>query len=192
MSEAKAEKGSRPRGRAPEGRGTPDDEFYGGDMRVLLTGAAGFIGRHVGAALRCAGHDVLGLDCWHPAAHPRPGPVGDIRFGDVRDPDAVHAALADVDAVVHHAAMVGMGSDLSDLPRYVDTNDLGTAVLLAGMAQRGVTRLVLASSMVVYGEGRTPATGTVRSTRPRARPTTSPAGSTSRAARGVRPCCVPA
>lgn len=55
--------------------------------------------------------------------------------------------------VVHQAAMVGMGLDLDDLPEYVGNNDLGTAVLLAEMARAGVGRLVLASSMVVYGEG---------------------------------------
>jgi dTDP-L-rhamnose 4-epimerase len=72
---------------------------------------------------------------------------------DVRDPAAVGRALAGVDAVVHQAAMVGLGVDLDDLPEYVGCNDLGTAVLLAAMARTGVHRLVLASSMVVYGEG---------------------------------------
>ncbi len=76
-----------------------------------------------------------------------------LRIADVREPSAVRAALRGVDAVVHQAAMVGMGVDLSDLPEYVGCNDLGTAVLLAEMAGAGVPRLVLASSMVVYGEG---------------------------------------
>ena len=71
----------------------------------------------------------------------------------MRDADAVARAVHGVDAVVHHAAMVGMGVDLADLPEYVGCNDLGTAVLLAAMARAGVGRLVLASSMVVYGEG---------------------------------------
>jgi dTDP-L-rhamnose 4-epimerase len=123
-------------------------------MRILVTGGAGFIGSHVVDALRDAGHDVASLDSLHPAAH---GPAPDIgegvRIGDVRDPEAVAAALDGMDAVVHHAAMVGMGVDLHDLPDYVGNNDLGTAVLLAGMAASGIRRLVLASSMVVYGEG---------------------------------------
>ncbi|GAA4258608.1 NAD-dependent epimerase/dehydratase family protein [Dactylosporangium darangshiense] len=125
-------------------------------MRILVTGSAGFIGGHVAAALRAAGHDVVGLDVLHPKAHgraPSPGaPEGLVR-ADVRDADAVSAALAGVDVVVHQAAVVGMGVDLADLPEYVGCNDLGTAVLLAAMACAGRRRLVLASSMVVYGEG---------------------------------------
>jgi dTDP-L-rhamnose 4-epimerase len=73
---------------------------------------------------------------------------------DVRDASAVASALSGVDAVCHQAAMVGLGVDLDDLPEYTGSNDLGTAVLLAQMARAGVRRLVLASSMVVYGEGR--------------------------------------
>ncbi|MFF5228969.1 NAD-dependent epimerase/dehydratase family protein [Dactylosporangium sp. NPDC000521] len=130
-------------------------------MRILVTGGAGFIGTHVVTALRAAGHDVSVLDLLHPAAHRTPDPT--FPRADVRDRDAVDAALAGVDAVVHQAAMVGMGVDLADLPEYVGCNDLGTAVLLAGMARTGVRRLVLASSMVVYGEGayRCPAHGPV-------------------------------
>ncbi len=124
---------------------------------VLVTGGAGFIGSHVTAALLAAGHRVRILDAGHPAAHagPLPGTVHGVPVlrADLRDPVAVADALHGVDAVVHQAAMVGMGVDLGDLPEYVGCNDLGTAVLLAGMARAGVARLVLASSMVVYGEG---------------------------------------
>ncbi|MFB9183664.1 NAD-dependent epimerase/dehydratase family protein [Dactylosporangium sucinum] len=123
-------------------------------MRILVTGGAGFIGSHVVAALRAAGHDAVALDSLHPAAHGAGHPVpDDVVQADVRDPAAVAGALAGVDVVVHQAAMVGMGVDLADLPAYVGCNDLGTAVLLAGMARAAVGRLVLASSMVVYGEG---------------------------------------
>jgi dTDP-L-rhamnose 4-epimerase len=126
-------------------------------VRLLVTGGAGFIGSHVTTALRAAGHDVGVLDAGHPAAHrqPLPSTVNGARVqrADVRDLAAVRAALAGVDAVVHQAAMVGMGVDLDDLPEYVGCNDLGTAVLLSAMARAGVRRLVLASSMVVYGEG---------------------------------------
>jgi dTDP-L-rhamnose 4-epimerase len=131
-------------------------------MRVLLTGAAGFIGGHVAAALAGSGHEVVGLDCRHPAAHhtspadhahcPDAGPHRG-GHGDVRDAATVAAALSGVDAVVHHAALVGLGTDVYDLPEYASCNDFGTAVLLAEMARAKVGKLVLASSMVVYGEG---------------------------------------
>lgn len=124
---------------------------------VLVTGGAGFIGTHVTSALQDAGHQVSILDVGHPAAHAAPPPDTvhgvPVRRVDVRDGAAVGEALRGVDAVVHQAAMVGMGVDLDDLPEYVGCNDLGTAVLLAAMARAGVHRLVLAGSMVVYGEG---------------------------------------
>jgi dTDP-L-rhamnose 4-epimerase len=122
-----------------------------------VTGGAGFIGSHVVAALTASGSDVTVLDSGHPAAHRDPLPSriagAPVVRADLRDPVAVDAALAGVDVVVHQAAMVGLGVDLDDLPDYVGANDLGTAVLLARMARAGVRRLVLASSMVVYGEG---------------------------------------
>jgi dTDP-L-rhamnose 4-epimerase len=123
-------------------------------MRVLVTGGAGFIGSHVVRALTEVGHEVIAFDCMHNAAHGKDSaPIAGLVLGDVRDRDAVEAALSSVDAVVHQAAMVGMGVDLNDLPEYVSCNDFGTAVLLSAMARAGVRRLVLASSMVVYGEG---------------------------------------
>ena len=77
----------------------------------------------------------------------------DLRLADVRDSAAVKDALDGVDAVCHLAAMVGLGVSLADLPLYADVNVTGTAVLLDAMGRRGVPRLVLSSSMVVYGEG---------------------------------------
>ncbi|MET7683453.1 NAD-dependent epimerase/dehydratase family protein [Streptomyces sp. NPDC005423] len=126
-------------------------------MLILVTGGAGFIGSHLVTALTAAGHGVRVLDALLPAAHrtPPPRPEGaDWRQADVRDASAVADALHGVDAVCHQAAMVGLGKDFADAPAYVGCNDLGTAVLLAGMAEAGVRRLVLAGSMVVYGEGR--------------------------------------
>jgi dTDP-L-rhamnose 4-epimerase len=129
-------------------------------VRVLVTGGAGFIGTHVAAACRDAGHEVRVLDALLPSVHPSypDGPPRqdgvELLVGDVRDPDAVDRALTGVDAVCHQAAMVGLGVDVQDMPDYAGINGLGTAVLLAGMARADVGRLVLASSMVLYGEGR--------------------------------------
>jgi dTDP-L-rhamnose 4-epimerase len=128
-------------------------------MRVLVTGGAGFIGSHVVEALARAGHEVRVLDALLPCVHPGGLPPfsGDPGFeftrGDVRDAQTVDDALRGVGAVCHLAAMVGLGVDFDDAPLYAGCNDLGTAVLLAAMARAGVSRLVLASSMVVYGEG---------------------------------------
>ncbi|MQA06789.1 MAG: NAD-dependent epimerase/dehydratase family protein [Streptosporangiales bacterium] len=119
-------------------------------MQVLVTGGAGFIGSQVVEAYAAAGHQVRVLDL-----QPPPDPtIAEYVAGDVRDCEVVDRALAGVDLVNHQAAMVGLGVDLAgDLPAYVGCNDLGTAVLLAAMARHEVPRLVLASSMVVYGEG---------------------------------------
>ena len=124
-------------------------------MRVLLTGAAGFIGSRVDAALRAAGHDVLAVDALLPAAHGDDAALPrDCRRLDIRDADALAPLLSGVDLVCHQAAVVGAGVNAADAPDYAGHNDFGTAVLLAQMFRAGVTRLVLASSMVVYGQGR--------------------------------------
>ncbi len=126
-------------------------------MRVLVTGGAGFIGSRVAEELRLAGHEAVTLDAYLPQAHS--GRDTEHRtvdvVGDVRDGEIVERALRGVDAVCHQAAMVGLGSaDFLDAPDYVRCNDLGTAVLLAAMARTGVRDIVMAGSMVVYGEGR--------------------------------------
>jgi dTDP-L-rhamnose 4-epimerase len=126
-------------------------------MRVLITGGAGFVGSHVADRLAADGHDVVLLDALLPQAH---GPASEWTpahehvVGDVRDGELLARVLPGVDAVCHQAAMVGHGVDPSDAPGYAAHNDLGTAVLLAAMHAAGVRRLVLAGSMVVYGEGR--------------------------------------
>ena len=110
-------------------------------MRVLLTGAAGFIGGRVWAALLAAGYEVVALDAMLPAAH-GPGatlPDGCLRV-DVRDGDALAPLLAGIDVVCHQAAVVGAGVDAADAPSYASHNDYGTAVLLAQMFAAGVQR----------------------------------------------------
>jgi dTDP-L-rhamnose 4-epimerase len=123
---------------------------------VLLTGGAGFIGRHVLAELLGRGREVRVLDSLRADVHgSRWTPPDGVRLqvGDVRDPAAVDQALAGIDTVMHLAAKVGLDVDIADLPDYASSNVTGTGELLAGMARAGVGRLVLASSMVVYGEG---------------------------------------
>ncbi len=127
--------------------------------RVLVTGGAGFVGSHVADALLARGDEVRILDWLHPAAHAeRPSyldPAADFVHGDVRDGATVAAALDGIDDVCHQAAMVGLGTDIGDIADYAGHNGLGTAVLLRELHRARFTgRLVLASSMVVYGEGR--------------------------------------
>lgn len=150
-------------------------------MDVLVTGGAGFIGSHIVTALREAGHRVGVLDLL--PSPPEAEPDREVR-ADIRDPVAVRAALDGVEVVCHQAAMVGLGKGFGDAGAYVSTNDLGTAVLLEQMVEAGVSSLVLAGSMVVYGEGRyeCPLHGVVR---PGARPEAS-----LRAGRFEPPCPV--
>ncbi len=126
-------------------------------MRVLLTGGAGFIGRQVLRELLARGHEVRVLDSLRSDVH-KDGTARtiegvDVRVADIRDAAAVDQTVQGMDAVLHLAAKVGLGVHVGDLPDYASSNDAGTAVLLAAMANAGITRLTLASSMVIYGEG---------------------------------------
>ncbi|WP_072690220.1 NAD-dependent epimerase/dehydratase family protein [Rhodococcus marinonascens] len=123
--------------------------------RVLLTGAAGFIGSHIHTTLSAAGHDVVAVDALLPSAHgaDAQAPEG-IQRADVRDLPTLTELLRGVDVVCHQSAVVGAGVNASDAPAYASHNDVGTATLLAAMHETGCRRLVLASSMVVYGDGR--------------------------------------
>ncbi len=128
-------------------------------MRVLVTGGAGFIGSHIVDELVEGGDEVVVIDDLDLAAHDgMPAglhPAARYLWHDLRDADAVEAALDGIDAVCHQAAKVGLGVDFADVAEYVGRNDLATAVLLRAMHHRSFAgRLVLASSMVVYGEGR--------------------------------------
>ncbi len=129
-------------------------------MRVLITGGAGFIGSHLTDLLLSNGYGVRILDNLAPQVHGlerrRPPYLADdaeLIVGDVRDGEAVERALRGVRAVVYLAAAVGVGQSMYDLSSYVGTNELGTAILLEAISRHPVERMIIASSMSVYGEG---------------------------------------
>jgi dTDP-L-rhamnose 4-epimerase len=129
------------------------------DDRILITGGAGFIGSHLADELLRRGWRVRALDNLEPQVHEtgdRPAyldPDVELVVGDVRDADCVRRALDGVDAVVHLAARVGVGQSMYDIADYTSVNGTGTAVLLQALLDHPVRRLVVASSMSVYGEG---------------------------------------
>ncbi|ASY66059.1 NAD-dependent epimerase/dehydratase family protein (plasmid) [Sinorhizobium sojae CCBAU 05684] len=102
-------------------------------------------------------YDVRVLDALnaqvHADAHVAMPDGVDMRYADIRDADAVRSALRGVDSVIHLAAEVGVGQSMYEIARYVGVNDLGTAILLEAMIEMPVRRIVVASSMSVYGEG---------------------------------------
>ena len=122
-------------------------------MKVLVTGSAGFIGAAVCDALEEAGDEVVRVDHMLEQAHGVVEAPPGTHVLDVRDAATWRDLFRGVDVVCHPAAVVGAGVRVGDLPLYASHNDLGTAALLAAMHDAGVDRLVLASSMVVYGEG---------------------------------------
>jgi dTDP-L-rhamnose 4-epimerase len=129
-------------------------------MEILITGGAGFIGSHLADDLVRRGHRVRALDALSPQVHGegagRPAylhPDVELIEGDVRDALAVRRALDGVEAVFHFAAAVGVGQSMYEIDRYTSVNTLGTAVLLQELVDRRATRLIVASSMSLYGEG---------------------------------------
>jgi dTDP-L-rhamnose 4-epimerase len=128
--------------------------------KVLITGGAGFIGSHLADELLANGYQVRALDNLSEQVHGkdcvRPDYLHEdveLVVGDVRDPQAVAQALEGVDAVFHFAAMVGVGQSMYEIKEYTDVNNLGTAVLLEALIKNPVQKLVVASSMSIYGEG---------------------------------------
>jgi dTDP-L-rhamnose 4-epimerase len=128
--------------------------------RVLITGGAGFIGSHLADELIEKGYEVRALDNLSEQVHgpgaERPeylNPQVELIVGDVRDKRAVREALQDVDAVFHFAAMVGVGQSMYQIQDYTDVNNVGTAILLEALIENPVKKLVVASSMSIYGEG---------------------------------------
>jgi dTDP-L-rhamnose 4-epimerase len=128
--------------------------------KILITGGAGFIGSHVADALLAEGYRVRALDSLSEQVHGGPGkppsylnPKVELMQGDIRDAVRVREALDGVDAVFHFAAAVGVGQSMYQVQKYTEVNNLGTAVLLQHLIERPVAKLVVASSMSVYGEG---------------------------------------
>ena len=128
--------------------------------RILITGGAGFIGSHLADELLHSGHVVKVFDLLcsqvHGAEKRTPeylNPDVELVLGDVRDRNAVERALQGIDAVYHFAAAVGVGQSMYEVEHYTSINDIGTAVLLEALIKRPVERLIVASSMSVYGEG---------------------------------------
>jgi dTDP-L-rhamnose 4-epimerase len=138
-------------------------------MNILITGGAGFIGSHLADRLLADGHTVRALDNLDPQVHlqgERPDYLDadvELQKGDVRDRDAVRRALDGVDAVVHFAAAVGVGQSMYEIERYTSINAIGAAVVLEEALERrnAIGKLLVASSMSIYGEGqyRNPQTG---------------------------------
>jgi dTDP-L-rhamnose 4-epimerase len=129
-------------------------------QRILITGGAGFIGSHLADDLLDRGYLVRALDNLSPQVHgpdaERPDyldPDVELVVGDVRDPSAVRRSLDGVDAVYHLAAAVGVGQSMYEVAQYTEVNNVGTAVLLEALIEHPVERLVVASSMSLYGEG---------------------------------------
>ncbi len=128
--------------------------------KVLITGGAGFIGSHLADELLAHGYQVRALDCLSPQVHGearrRPEYLSrevELMIGDVCDKDAVDKALEGVDAVYHFAAAVGVGQSMYEVAHYTRVNNLGTAVLMEALIKKPVERLLVASSMSLYGEG---------------------------------------
>ncbi len=128
-------------------------------MHVLITGGAGFLGSHTADKLLAEGCKVRILDNLTEQVHgnisypPYLSRNVELVTGNILDPATVDRCLEGVDAVLHLASCVGVGQSMYEIAHYTETNDLGTAVLLQAMKNRKIRRLVVASSMSIYGEG---------------------------------------
>lgn len=129
--------------------------------RVLITGGAGFVGSHLADGLLRAGHQVRILDHFSPQVHPSGmpdylSPDVEIIAGDIRHPGQLRKALSNIDVIFHFAASVGVGQSMYEISRYMSVNTQGTAELLQAILKFGahIDKLIVASSMSIYGEGR--------------------------------------
>ena len=145
--------------------------------QILITGGAGFVGSHLADGLLAAGHRVRVLDDLTPQVH-RNGPPDylakevELVVGDVRDPNRMREVLTGVDVIFHFAATVGVGQSMYEISRYMSVNTLGTAELLQAMLDAKITpqKLIVASSMSIYGEGRYACGGCGQEATPAVRP----------------------
>src|SRR5437016_3805609 len=128
--------------------------------KILITGGAGFIGSHLADELLTHGYQIRALDnlCsqvhgegakWPAYLHDDVEPLA----GDIQNPEDVAKALKGVDCVFHFAARVGVGQSMYEIRKYTEANTLGTATLMEALAEKPVERLIVASSMSIYGEG---------------------------------------
>ena len=131
-------------------------------MNVLITGGAGFIGRHLTARLQNAGHWVRWLDNLDPQIHgdaaTQPSycrQADEMLLGDVRNRTDLVRALQEIDVVVHLAAQTGTGQSMYKVAYYTDVNVGGTALLwdILTNERLQVQKFVIASSRSIYGEG---------------------------------------
>lgn len=129
--------------------------------QILITGGAGFVGSHLADGLLAAGHRVRVLDDLTPQVHPTGPPEylssdAELIRGDVRDHDMLKKALKGVDVIYHLAATIGVGQSMYEISRYMSVNTLGTAELLQAIldSKASIQKLIVASSMSIYGEGR--------------------------------------
>jgi len=127
--------------------------------RILVTGAAGFIGSHVCDALVAQGHEVVGVDNFDPFYDPAvkeanlSGLHGHARFRLERlDVVVDDLPVGGAAAVIHLAARAGVRPSLADPAAYMEANVTGTARVLEAARRAGVRRFVFGSSSSVYGE----------------------------------------
>lgn len=128
--------------------------------KILITGGAGFIGSHLSDELLSHGYEVIIYDNLDPQVHGRthqpPAYLSkEVTFihGDIRDEYALRRAVGLADAVVHFAAKVGVGQSMYQIENYTDVNNRGTAILLDILSRSSPKKLLIASSMSIYGEG---------------------------------------
>lgn len=114
-------------------------------MKIIVTGAAGFLGTHLCRSLHQAGHQLKLLDL-------KPNPEFDTIIADVRDKEAMEEHIADADVVFHLAALIEAGESVKNPQAFVDSNITGSLNVLEAMRKNGIKTLAFSSTAAVYGE----------------------------------------